>query len=526
MKPEHVQVTSAVARLTDGVRTRGGATFSPRADQWAYRDGVHRVMLNFNALTGVTPALLASLKATLVWYAENRSASHLTNLFSRMDHFVEFLRKSRADCIDNISSAELLSYRGSLNRGQQWYLGNLAGLLKKWHALGLPGVSDDAVVLLNGLRLPGNPKGVAVLTMDTQSGPFTEIEFAGVHAALNNAFRGGRVDMASYLLAQLFMLLGQRPVQYAALKVCDVSVRPDPNGSQTYFVRVPRAKQRNTLLRTRFTERILISHVGELLVVYAAQVRAAFSDRLGDSTQAPLFPARGENWQSASGFEYHSGPEGVRAWLQDTFEKLSVKSERTGELVHIAPQRFRRTIATRAAEAGHGELIIAELLDHSDTQNVGIYVEATPAIVERIDRAVAMQMAPLAQAFAGVLIKDESEATRRTDPSSRIFDPRIDPALRPVGSCGQYGFCGLLAPIACYTCANFQPWLEGPHPAVLAHLLERREKLLSETGVRIASVEDRTILAVAEVIRRCEELRARSSEPRKSPASRQGGSDG
>jgi hypothetical protein len=34
---------------------------------------------------------------------------------------------------------------------------------------------------------------------------------------------------------------------------------------------------------------------------------------------------------------------------------------------------------------GHGELIIAELLDHSDTQNVGVYVQATPEIVESVE---------------------------------------------------------------------------------------------------------------------------------------------
>ena len=52
-----------------------------------------------------------------------------------------------------------------------------------------------------------------------------------------------------------------------------------------------------------------------------------------------------------------------------------------------------------------------------------------PAILERIDRAIALQMAPLAQAFAGVLIRDESQARRGNDPTSRIsVDLRIDEA--------------------------------------------------------------------------------------------------
>jgi hypothetical protein len=174
--------------------------------------------------------------------------------------------------------------------------------------------------------------------------------------------------------------------------------------------------------------------------------------------------------------------------------------------LHITATRFRRSIGTRAAIEGHGELVIAELLDHTDTQNVGVYVQARPEIVERIDRAVALHLAPLAQAFAGIIIENEDDASRTGDPTSRVCDPRFAPSMKPMGSCGKYGFCGLMAPLACYTCMNFQPWLDGPHEAVLDYLIAERERLLEVCDTRIASVKDRTILAVAEVVRRCEEI--------------------
>lgn len=161
---------------------------------------------------------------------------------------------------------------------------------------------------------------------------------------------------------------------------------------------------------------------------------------------------------------------------------------------------------------GHGELIIAELLDHTDTQNVGVYIEARPEIVERIDRAMAMHLAPMAQAFAGMIIEDESQATRVGDPSSRVCDPRFSPSMKPMGSCGKHGFCGFLAPIACYTCVNFQPWLDGPHDVVLDYLLAERDRLTMRTDLRIASVNDRTILAVAEVVRLCEVRRQEAAD--------------
>ena len=175
----------------------------------------------------------------------------------------------------------------------------------------------------------------------------------------------------------------------------------------------------------------------------------------------------------------------------------------------VSPTRFRRTIGTRAAMEGHGELIIADLLDHSDIQNVVVYVEATPEIIERIDKAMALQLAPRAQAFMGIIIEDESKAKRGEDPASRIRSPDIaTPNGGGVGTCGKYGFCGAYAPVACYTCRKFQAWLDGPHEIVLEELISKREKTLEQPGdERIAFVNDRTILAVADVVRKCKEIK-------------------
>lgn len=75
-----------------------------------------------------------------------------------------------------------------------------------------------------------------------------------------------------------------------------------------------------------------------------------------------------------------------------------------------------------------------------------------------------------------------------------------------MGQCGKHGFCGFSAPIACYTCSSFEAWPDGPHEAVLSHLLERREQLMAKSDSRMASINDRTILAVASVVQRCAEI--------------------
>jgi hypothetical protein len=112
---------------------------------------------------------------------------------------------------------------------------------------------------------------------------------------------------------------------------------------------------------------------------------------------------------------------------------------------------------------------------------------------------MALQLAPYAQAFQGILVDSESDAKRGGDLASRIKFKGQNTA-----TCGQYGFCGASAPIPCYTCQHFQPWLEGPHEEVLADLLAEREQVEQITGdIAMAAVNDRTIFAVVNVIQRC-----------------------
>ncbi len=145
-------------------------------------------------------------------------------------------------------------------------------------------------------------------------------------------------------------------------------------------------------------------------------------------------------------------------------------------------------------------MVIAELLDHSDTQNAGVYIENIPEHVESLDKAVGHQLARYAQAFAGVLVDAEVQANRGYDLSSRI---KIDG--EGIGTCGSYGFCGANVPMPCYTCMHFQPWVDGPHQIVYEELLNERQRLLDVTGDKqIAAINDRSILAVANVIKRCQ----------------------
>lgn len=498
-------------QLPEVARTKSGVEFQPRQDIWKFRDAINTVYLNFDRLMAAA-SLAQNAKSAFLWYAENAASATLVGHFGQFVHFCKTLSSLYGAPITGIGSDEIINYKSALSKKNAWQLGKLSAFFRRWHALGVPGITDEAAKLLEGLRIPGMVKGVSVLTMDPIHGPFNDIEFESVQAAIHAAHEAGTLDLHDFVLVMLFMCLGQRSTQYAALKVRDVGCSAGRDGTIIYSLKMPRAKQKGGLVREQFKDRLLHPNLGELLIKHAKEVEIAFTGILPDAGDAPLFPAKQSRHQEPPGFEFHRTGLSIGVLLSNIIGFLGVASVRTGELMNITPYRFRRTTGTRAAIEGHGELVIAELLDHTDTQNVGVYVQAVPQIVERIDRAIAFHLAPLAQAFAGAIIADETEALRSGDPSSRICDPRFDSSMKPMGNCGRHGFCGAMAPIACYTCRSFQPWLDGPHEEVLDFLISERERLLAETDVRIASVNDITILAVAEVVIRCREMKQESIE--------------
>lgn len=487
--------------LPDVSYTRSGCEFYPQSELWKYRDGLKNMYMDFTKFP-CSYEMRQAIKKVISWYAENRSPSYTANLFS---YLLSFFRKTSEELqtdVAYITPEILLNYYASLSERNQYYLGYIAGLIKRWVNMELPGVNSDCVNLFEQMRIKGCNKGEAVLTHDPERGAFTDIEYHSLLSGLNSAYAKGEMEREDFLLAWHCLVLGQRPVQYAGLKLCDFHIFAGENDEHEYFLNIPRAKQRDELTRESFTKRPIDPAIGEILTEHIELLRNSFKSLLEDPEQAPIFPAVRASQKMSPGFEFHRTAETLSLKIKQILSTLRVRSERTGDYLNITPTRARRSLGSRAAAEGHGELIIAELLDHSDIQNAGIYVQAIPEMLERLDEALAFQLAPRAQAFAGMLIEPVSQTNTS---SYKVGNPYSDG--QPVGSCGRQGFCESLAPVACYTCVNFQAWVDGPHASILKYLLKERKRLLRSTDNRIASVSDRTILAVAYVVQKCKEIK-------------------
>ena len=448
--------------------------------------------------------IFVKVKVFLAWYLQNRSTSYSMNIF---DETLKFMRNIVTP-VKAIRSVDLINYRSQLDQNREHSLSVISAALKQWDKMGYPGIDKSALVYCSEAQFKIPQKGRRVLTMDPREGPFTDIELQAIHVAINKGLASKVILLRDFVMIKIYMHLGIRPIQLAALKVCDFQVQQASDDSHFYTLSVPRAKQ-NGVPRESFKERKITTDLGEAITCWIQEISEVHEKRAQPKHEKavsvhelPLFPTWGD--YPGHGMLHHSSSSVLINRLNYYINKIDVISERTGEKMKINAYRFRITLGTRAAEEGHGPMIIAELLDHTDTQQVGIYVKATSKILDRIDKATAFAMAPMAQAFMGLIISDEKDAERAKDLASHIGQPD----LGNVGSCGSYNFCNALAPIACYTCRFFQPWADAPHEEFLEKLIDERDKLLDQTGdKRIASTNDRTILAVAEVAQTCQKMR-------------------
>lgn len=489
------------------VKLKGGGYVDVSGDIWTGRGSTLEIAINFLDFPSIALHLIPSIKKTTLHYLKNYAAGTLRSQSYVLRHFLRHLIDLEKKPIKNITDAHILNYYDNLEYKNKWYLGNLSVFLNKWHGLGYPGVSAEAIKVLKKIRKVGNVKGLATLTMDLHKGPFSDLEFEALNYELLTFYEFGDISQQDFCLMLLILSFGFRPVQLAWLKVKDcVGYTPSSGGKYELEVPVPK----NGLApRSEFRTFLIHSDFGEILTEHANAVKNQFSGLLADQAEAPLFP--GENIDNegnlVENLQFHRLPSEIGERIRSIGNSLYVISERTAQPLNVFPTRFRRSYGTRLRSEGRALSVIAYLLCHHDMQNVTVYSGESWAAAERIDKGTALMLAPLIQAFLGEIVVDESEAIRGNDPSSRIFDPRITGNNDPMGNCGKYGFCGLCAPIACYTCRTFNPWLDGPHEIVFNHLVSERERLM-KSDKKIASILDRTILAVAEVIRRCEEMYA------------------
>lgn len=496
-----------------------GYEFDYTAEKWsiARASGV----IFYDISEKLEPFLLDNYKKVLLHYVENNSGCYATTINGYTRDFFKFCYEQDKAVLSSLSSKHFINFYSSLPSSRKSIFGQILPFFKKWLKFGYEGINDNALETFDEIRIKGAIKGESVRTMCPYEGPLSDLEYEGLYNGLSREFEKGSISIEEMVHVSLLLATGRRVMQIAHLKVKDYIGATTVEGNQFHLLRIPKIKQR-TLWREDFSDYALSPELGALVEAQIDSMRSKL-ESLGalnqiDFEMLPIMPywktidklvankAFTELNELLNNDRLHLSSSMVGNRLKKIASKIGLVSERTGEPINIFATRFRRTLASRAAREGYGVLIIARLLDHTDTQNALVYTENSPEHLKSIDKAMALQLAPIAQAFSGTLVRQEKDAKRGDDISSRI---RSRESGEAVGTCGTHSFCAALSPIACYTCHHFQPWLDGPHEDVLNELIKQRENILLRTDdLTIASVNDRVIFAVSEVIKLCETQKA------------------
>ncbi|HEJ9438749.1 TPA: site-specific integrase [Proteus mirabilis] len=490
-----------------------GFEFNYLSDRWTLNRDV-TVLVDF--LDSFVQPLRNDIIETLVFYAETASANHTSNIVKTLNFYQKLTGEN------DLTEKGFASFKNKIPKKDWYRVSVLRGMIRQMRYLGLDKHIDDAVFkLTDQWSLGGNNKGVAVLTLDPETGPFSDLEFQaiGLHAAHRYAEGALRTD--EYACLSIFKASGRRPVQIASIKCKDFSYSTKYTGSPTYVVLIPRAKVRGGKFRSILKPYALVNSVAQVVELHIKEQTAKVEEALGrkmtfeEKGELPLFIDVGttveiQSIPPDSLMNYlkselpHIKTNNLASKLNSAVKKLKVISERTGEPLKSTSYRFRYTLGTRAAREGAGILTIANLLDQSDTQNVKVYVANAPEHAVHISKIMNQPLARYASAFAGKLVEDEAEANTENAGAARIPCREKD---CEVGSCGSSSFCQDYAPIACYLCPKFRPWAHAPHHLILEWLVEERERLKVDANgdMQIVSINDNAILAVCQVIQLCKE---------------------
>lgn len=360
-----------------------------------------------------------------------------------------------------------------------------------WGTFGLqlPEFDPDLALVLKTIRAPGNVKGAAVRFRDPLKGPLDTDEQEMVLRAITIG-AGMSFDRA---IVMLHLELGINPQSAARMKNQDLQVFSvnvveggHSRGITKYQIQVPRVKKRKEFRETK--TRPVSDQLGQLLTEL----------RRGEPAD-PLF-----YWLPADAPE-----EGIYHAMTRFVTAAHLRSARTGSQLHLTPRRFRSTLATEMAREGASQEKIAEVLDHTDLQNVHVYIEAASYVVDQLGERFDQVFDPLLQRFRGKIVDPKvpslfPDVPPKIIPGDIVHLPTAPLNVGGIGMCGRDvrkdGLCRLAPPLTCYPCEFFAAFRGGPHAEILTALERITTEMKAVSDSRIPMQLEGVMAAVRQLL--------------------------
>lgn len=311
----------------------------------------------------------------------------------------------------------------------------------------------------------------SLMTNCPESGALTDQELHNLHSELTRCYSDNKISQYDFTLLWMFIGTGLRPIQVARMLRSDVVIHAGPEGREV-MLQVPLAKGEG-LNEDKWLRRAP-TVLAEALILYLEASDGRSDDPLFSGTSSLIYSR-----------------------FRTAIKKLNTWSERLGTKIPMSPYRLRYTLATRALALGASDWEVARLLTHRSTSCIQFYRASMPELLNPIAKAIGKEMAYFAHAFQGRLISNLSEATRKDEGEAEIMDFIHLTRGAVIGVCGTTAKCYMNAPIACLSCARFEPYKDAPWEELLETLKIDANRELED---RIRLINFNAMSAIVEII--------------------------
>ena len=248
-------------------------------------------------------------------------------------------------------------------------------------------------------------------------------------------------------------VLGMRNIQVMRLKFSDLQL----SDKGAYTLNVLRAKQRGQANNNVYKIRPITKTLARLLSL----MKARYEDILGTKIT--------DDWPVIS--EYYS--------VRDELVKQQVKITKMTYITNlfrmavgldfkVTNRRLRKTSCSRLIAKGTPMSVVAELMDHSDLQQLEVYYRQSHTVAKKLDDVLRSEAMDILDAFAGKVVTPDNASKR----GQGIFAPSKNLNLVQIGSCGSATPCSLQPPLSCYNCSSLEAFEDVDHKAVVDTMVE------------------------------------------------------
>ncbi|MGL5523611.1 MAG: tyrosine-type recombinase/integrase [Aeromonas veronii] len=134
----------------------------------------------------------------------------------------------------------------------------------------------------------------------------------------------------------------------------------------------------------------------------------------------------------------------------------------------VTNRRLRKTFCSRLITKGTPLPVVAELMDHSDLQQLEVYYRQSHKIAEKLEQVLRNEAADIIDMFTGKVVTPDNVSQR----GQGIFAPSKHLNIVQIGSCGSATPCSLQPPLSCYNCSSLEAFEDVDHKAVVDTMIE------------------------------------------------------